>query len=42
MGAKRIISAQYVDNEIDIENISSDYSKLLGVDGPVKNVSSKK
>ena len=53
MEAKRIISAQYVDNEIDIENISSDFSKLLGVDvsglpacsdfydGPVENVSSK-
>ena len=41
MEAKRIISAQYVDDEIDIENISSDFSKLLGVDGPVKNVPSK-
>ena len=41
MGAKRIISAQYVDNEIDIENISSDFSKLLGVDGSVKIASSK-
>ena len=41
MEAKRIISAQYVDDEIDIENISSDFSKLLGVDGQVKNVPSK-
>jgi len=41
MEAKRIISAQCVDDEIDIENISSDFSKLLGVDGQVKNVPSK-
>ena len=41
MEAKRIISARYADNDIDIENISSDFSELLGVDGSVKNVSSK-
>ena len=41
MEAKRIISAQYADNEIDIENISSDFSKLLGVDGSVKIASSR-
>ena len=41
MEAKKSISAQYSNNEIDIENISSDFSKLLGVNNSLRNVSRK-
>ena len=41
MEVKQIISAQYSNNQIDIDNISSDFSKLLEVGNSSRNVSQK-
>ena len=41
MEVKQIISSQYSNNEIDIGKIPSDFSKLLGVNNSLRNVSSK-
>ena len=41
MEVKQKISAKYADNAIDIEKISSDFSKLLGVDDSDRNVPRK-
>ena len=41
MEVKRVISAKYADNAIDIENISSDFSRILEVESSVRNVSPK-
>ena len=41
MEVNRIISAKYANNEIYIENISLDFSRLLGVESSVRNVSPK-
>ena len=41
MEVKRIISAKYADNAIDFGNISSDFSRLLGVDNSLRNLSPK-
>jgi len=41
MEVKQIISAQYSNNQADIDNISSDFSKLLKVGNPSRNVSQK-
>ena len=41
MEVKQIISAQYFNNQIDIDNISSDFSKFLEVGNSLRNVSRK-
>ena len=37
MKAKETISAQYVDKQIDMNNISADFNKLLGLDDSVES-----
>ena len=37
MKAKETISAQYADKQVDIDNISADFNKLLGLDDSVES-----
>ena len=37
MKAKETISAQYADKQIDIDNISADFNKILGLDDSVES-----